>query len=78
MLKRIFIWGAIFCFGFNLQAQDSLQYLPATPQKINKKKLFIAIGAETAFYKGMTFIKLPFPTLEFNSKGGWKGYWIYF
>lgn len=29
-------------------------------------------------FKGMTFIKLPFPTLEFNSKGEFKGYWIYY
>jgi hypothetical protein len=28
--------------------------------------------------KGMTFIKLPFPTIECNSKGQWKGYWLYF
>jgi len=28
--------------------------------------------------KGMTFVKLPFPTLEYNSKGQFKGYWIYF
>ncbi len=28
-------------------------------------------------FKGMTFIKLPFPTLEYNSKGKFKGYWIY-
>jgi YHS domain-containing protein len=29
-------------------------------------------------FKGMTFIKLPFPTLEFNSKGQFEGYWIYY
>lgn len=29
-------------------------------------------------FKGMTFIKLPFPTIEYNSKGEFKGYWIYF
>ena len=29
-------------------------------------------------FKGMTFIKLPFPTLEYNSKGQFKGYWIYY
>ena len=28
--------------------------------------------------KGMTFIKLPFPALEYNSKGQIKGYLIYF
>ena len=28
--------------------------------------------------KGMTFIKLPFPALEYNSKGQIKGYWIYY
>jgi hypothetical protein len=29
-------------------------------------------------FKGLTFIKLPFPALELNSKGQLKGYWIYF
>ena len=29
-------------------------------------------------FRGMTFIKLPFPTLEYNSKGKFKGYWIYY
>ncbi|MBS3993020.1 MAG: DUF2279 domain-containing protein [Bacteroidetes bacterium] len=28
--------------------------------------------------KGLTFVKLPFPALEINSKGKLKGYWIYF
>lgn len=28
--------------------------------------------------KGMTFIKLPFPTLEYNSMGQFKAYWIYY
>jgi uncharacterized protein YfiM (DUF2279 family) len=28
--------------------------------------------------KGMFFIKLPFPALEVNSKGGIKGYWLYY
>ncbi len=30
------------------------------------------------FLKGMTFVKLPFPALEYNSKGQFKGHWIYF
>jgi len=29
-------------------------------------------------FKGMTFIKLPFPTLEYNSMGQFKAYWIYY
>jgi hypothetical protein len=29
-------------------------------------------------FKGLTFVKLPFPTLEYNSKGNFKGYWIYY
>ena len=29
-------------------------------------------------FKGMTFIKLPFSTLEYNSKGQVRGYWIYY
>jgi hypothetical protein len=28
-------------------------------------------------FKGMTFVKLPFPTFEYNSKGHFKGYLIY-
>jgi hypothetical protein len=30
-----------------------------------------------AVFQGLSFIKLPFPTLEFNSKGQVKGYWLY-
>jgi hypothetical protein len=29
-------------------------------------------------FNGMTFVKLPFATLEYNSKGQFKGYWIYY
>jgi proline iminopeptidase len=29
-------------------------------------------------FKGLTFIKLPFPTLEYNSMGKLMGHWIYF
>lgn len=29
-------------------------------------------------FKGMTFVKFPFPTLEINSKRQVKGYWIYY
>ncbi|MCE5250120.1 YfiM family protein [bacterium] len=28
--------------------------------------------------QGMTFIKLPFPSLEYNSKGQFKVYWLYY
>jgi hypothetical protein len=35
-------------------------------------------GFLKVLFKGMTFIKLPFPTLEYNSKGQFKGYWIYY
>lgn len=31
-----------------------------------------------AVFKGMTFIKLPFPTIEYNSVGKFKGYWLYY
>lgn len=27
---------------------------------------------------GMTFIKLPFPAIEYNSRGNLRGYWIYY
>jgi uncharacterized protein YfiM (DUF2279 family) len=30
------------------------------------------------FLNGIVFIKMPFPALEFNSKGQIKGYWLYF
>jgi len=29
-------------------------------------------------FQGMTFIKLPFPALEYNSKGKFRGYWLYY
>lgn len=32
----------------------------------------------TFLLKGMTFIKLPFPALEYNAKGQFKAHWIYY
>jgi uncharacterized protein YfiM (DUF2279 family) len=29
-------------------------------------------------FNGLNLIKMPFPAIEFNSKGQFKGYWIYF
>ena len=29
-------------------------------------------------FKGLNFVKLPFPAIEINSKGSLKGYWLYF
>jgi hypothetical protein len=29
-------------------------------------------------FHGLNFIKIPFPAIEFNSRGRFKGYWIYF
>ena len=28
--------------------------------------------------QGLTFVKLPFPSLEYNTMGKFKGYWVYF
>lgn len=39
--------------------------------KTNSKFLYL-------LFKGMTFVKLPFPTLEYNTKGQFNGYWIYY
>jgi hypothetical protein len=40
------------------------------------------IKTESGFLKvvlrGLTFIKLPLPAIEYNSKGNFRGYWIYF
>jgi hypothetical protein len=41
--------------------------------KITVKSKFLRI----MFY-GLNFVKVPFPAIEFNSKGHFKGYWIYF
>lgn len=41
--------------------------------KIHSRSRFLNI-----VLKGLTFIKLPFPAMEVNSKGMLKGYWIYF
>lgn len=41
--------------------------------KIKTNSKFLSV-----LLKGMTFIKLPFPTIEFNSQGEFKGYWIYY
>lgn len=35
-------------------------------------------GFLKVLFKGMTFVKLPFPALEYNSKGEIKGYWMYY
>lgn len=35
-------------------------------------------GFLKVLFKGMTFVKLPFPALEYNSKGEFKGYWMYY
>lgn len=40
--------------------------------KIKTKSMFLNV-----LFKGMSFIKLPFPTLEYNSKGQINAYWIY-
>lgn len=29
-------------------------------------------------FKGLTFVKIPFPALEYNSKGNFRGYWLYY
>ena len=29
-------------------------------------------------FKGLTFVKLPFPAVEYNSRGEWRGYWMYY
>jgi len=29
-------------------------------------------------FKGLNFVKVPFPALEINSQGKFKGYWLYF
>lgn len=31
-----------------------------------------------AVLKGLTFVKLPFPAIEYASTGRWKGHWLYF
>ena len=41
--------------------------------KIKTDSLFLKI-----LLKGMTFIKLPFPAIEYNTKGELKGHYIYF
>jgi len=41
--------------------------------KIRTKSKFVRI-----IFNGMNFIKIPFPTIEVNSKGQINGHWIYF
>jgi hypothetical protein len=41
--------------------------------EINVKSKFLRI-----MLNGLNFIKVPFPAIEINSKGQFKGYWIYF
>ena len=42
-------------------------------RKIKTRNKFLKI-----LFKGMVFIKLPFPTVEINSKGEMKGHWLYY
>lgn len=35
-------------------------------------------GALRTVFKCLTFVKLPFPAVEYNLKGQFKGYWLYF
>ena len=41
--------------------------------KIKTKSKFLRV-----ILKGMTFVKLPFPAIEYNSKGRFVGYWLYY
>lgn len=41
--------------------------------KINLKSRFLK-----ALFYGFNFIKIPFPTMEINSNGSFKAYWLYF
>ena len=41
--------------------------------RINTNSWFLQL-----LFKGLTFVKLPFPAFEYNSQGRLKGYWIYF
>lgn len=41
--------------------------------KINTRSKFLKV-----ILKGLTFVKLPFPAIEFNSKNQFKGYWLYY
>jgi hypothetical protein len=35
-------------------------------------------GFLKVLFQALTFVKLPFPALEYNSKGEFKGYWMYY
>lgn len=41
--------------------------------KIKTKSKFLRV-----ILQGLTFVKFPFPTLEYNSMGRFKGYWMYY
>jgi hypothetical protein len=45
---------------------------------IDWSKIETGSGFLKTVLHGMTFIKLPFPAIEYNSKGRLKGYWLYF
>jgi len=45
---------------------------------IDWKKIKTNSGFLNVLFKGMTFVKLPFPALEYNSKGEFRGYWMYY
>ena len=63
--------------GINIpETQRYRQYLLSLDidwSKIRTKSKFVRI-----IFNAMNFVKVPFPTIEVNSKGKVKGYWIYF
>jgi uncharacterized protein YfiM (DUF2279 family) len=69
----------------NLLVHDGI----ALPETIRYRQFLLSVDVDwtrietdsrvaRAALKGLTFVKLPFPSIEYNSMGQWKAYWIYF
>lgn len=61
----------------------------ALPQSVRHRQFLFSLDADwrrveaesplaRGLLKGLTFAKLPFPAIEYNSMGQWKAYWLYF
>ncbi len=62
---------------------------PAVPYAVRSRQYLISLDIDWTridtdspllrlLLQGLTFIKLPFPAIEYNSHGGLKAYWMYF
>lgn len=66
-----------------------MAYVKSNPNAIRYRQFLLSLDVDwprmetnskflKTLMKGLTFIKLPFPAIEYNTKDELKGYYIYF